>query len=375
MTEPVQQGIRRYVQRMAPVLQFVLAKDGGILEANRFAAEVTGRQLTGSLFQELVVDFQQSFDLGRFMAADREEVLLNITTHTGLPQSFYFHFEPLGENCLVLGRLDVEELESMRSEILFLNQDLNNLTRQLQKKNSQLRRLNKEKNQFFGMAAHDLRHPLGVIRMYNEFLVDEIRDELTGEHRDFLDYIGEAGRLMESILDDFLDLAVFETGHLELDRQKVSIGPWLSRIVRTSEVLAARRQITVMAEIPEKTPVILFDRAKMEQVMNNLISNAIKYSPEGEQVEITLLAAAEEVTIRVVDHGAGIAEEDLGRLFIPFQRIGKRKRGADKSSGLGLAIVKKIVDAHGGGIQVGSRPGQGSTFSITLPLRENPDET
>ena len=130
--------VHYYFQKKAPLLFFVLSTDGKIVEANQYASALAGRQLNGKKIQELVVDFTGKFDLTALITDHSKEHLLNIETASGLPQSFYFSFRIVNEHILAFGRLDADEIENMREELLSLNQELNNLMRQLHKKNAQL---------------------------------------------------------------------------------------------------------------------------------------------------------------------------------------------------------------------------------------------
>ncbi len=156
-----------------------------IVEANRYARSVTAIDPVGKNIRDVTVDFIGRFDLARLARDSSKEHLINISGASGLPQSFYFTFKKTTEYILAFGRLDVEELESMRKEVLALNRELNNLTRELHKKNAELKRLNEEKNRFLGMAAHDLRKPIGLATIYSGFLVEEASGVLNPEHTGF----------------------------------------------------------------------------------------------------------------------------------------------------------------------------------------------
>lgn len=361
-----------YVHSDAALLVIEMTPQGIITKANTYAERVVGEPLTGRSFAGILIDFQGSFDLDACLENPSSPHLLNITSHGGLPQTFYFKFVQHDAQILALGQLDVDELDHLRHSLLSLNSELNDLTRQLEKRNVQLQQLDALKNQFFGMAAHDLRHPVGVIRMYGEFLADEAAQDLSSEHREFLHIIQTSGNLMEAILNDFIDIAVFESGKLTLNRKRVNLPEWLRRIVDYSAVLAAPKKIEIRMPSPPALPLLRIDAAKMEQVMNNLISNAIKFSQAGDTIWVKLderqVDAGADVVLSVQDQGPGIDQGDLKRLFEPFERVRSGHRPVEKSSGLGLAIVQKIVAAHEGRVWVESEVGRGSTFFVALPL-------
>ncbi len=363
--------LTKYTMTECNLIVVVLDGNAIVVEANAYAKKLLKTDPVNRPFKEIIVDFHGTFSIHELMDKGDWPVLLNITGKSDLPQSFYFHFHAHRDHTIAVGQTDAEELEALRGSLLNLNNELGNLTRQLQKKNVQLEQLDAQKNQFFGMAAHDLRHPIGVIKMYSEFIADEAADRLGEEHIEFLGYIRQSGELLEQILDDFLDISVFESGRLSLDHEVVDIISWLSGIVAYNQTLATRKNITVCFSAPdqrnEETAQRSLDRSKMGQVVNNLISNALKYCDPGATVEVRLLLEPEETMIQVQDNGPGIAETDLHRLFLPFERLKDRKQTTEKSSGLGLAIVKKIAEAHGGRVWVESETDIGSTFSVAWP--------
>lgn len=361
----------KYMMTEANLMVMALSRSGIVVEANTYAKRFLDADPVDRAFSELIVDFHGTFAIEDLVDQANLPVLLNITGKTGLPQSFYFHFYVHGDDLIAIGQTDVDELETMRESLMKLNNELGNLTRQLQKKNVQLEQLDAQKNQFFGMAAHDLRHPIGVIKMYSEFIADEAGDRLDKEHMEFLDYIRQSGELLEHILDDFLDISVFESGRLSLDCEVFNVSSWLSDLVEYNRALAVRKSITIGYTAPEGSNQAsaqrAFDQSKMGQVVNNLISNALKYGEPGSTVNIRLLLEPAETRIQVQDQGPGITPEDMQRLFMPFERLKGPRRATEKSSGLGLAIVKKIVEAHGGKVWVESQVGVGSTFSVAWP--------
>lgn len=366
--------LTQYIMTEANLILVALDRNGIVLEANAFTKALLNEDPVNRPFRDIIVDFHGTFSIQEMVGNDNWPVLLNITGKSDLPQSFYFHFYAQGDHTIAIGQTDADELEAMRGSLLNLNNELGNLTRQLQKKNVQLEQLDAQKNQFFGMAAHDLRHPIGVIKMYSEFIADEAADRLDEEHLEFLSYVRQSGELLEHILDDFLDISVFESGRLNLEREVVDIAAWLSSIVEYNETLATRKDITVVYSPPDprnkEVTRRTVDRSKMGQVVNNLISNALKYCRPGDKVEVRLQLEPEETVIQVQDNGPGIDEKDQDRLFLPFERLKGRNRTSEKSSGLGLAIVKKIIEAHGGRVWVESQVDIGSTFSVAWPDAE-----
>lgn len=248
-----------------------------------------------------------------------------------------------------------------------VNNDLANLQREMIKKNVELERLNEQKNRILGVAAHDLRTPLGVILTYSEFLETEASDVLNAEQRQFVAIIKETSEFMLHMVTDLLDITAIEAGHVNLDPQPTDLGPLVLRNVTLNRTLAARKEIEVELDPVPALPPIALDPGKIEQVLNNLIGNAVKFSRRGSRVRVNLTFSTDVVTIAVADQGPGIPASDLPRLFKPFGRASVRSTEGEQSTGLGLAIVRNIVEGHGGRIWVASEVGKGSTFSFTLP--------
>ena len=364
------QATWEYVNEQSQILFFVLASDGRILETNRFAESMTGCRPGQKKFQDLVLDFHDSFSLDHLTKEPAIEHLLNIKMGSRLPQSFYFRFMTTAPFILAFGRLDAEELESMRKEMLNMNQELNNMTRTLQKKNTQLRQLNQEKNQFLGMAAHDLRKPIGLILTYSEFLMEEISVSMNTEQRDFLTTIQNSSLFMKKLVDDFLDVAAIEAGVFDLDLEPVDVISLLEKSLKPNRLQAAKKGIELQIIAPNACPQVPLDASKIEQALTNLVSNAIEHSEPGSTVTITLIYDSGYLVFEVRDQGSGIIPEDMDKLFKPFKKTKAEKTSGEKSTGLGLVIARKIIMAHRGEIQVHSQPGLGTTIRFTLPLKD-----
>jgi signal transduction histidine kinase len=247
-----------------------------------------------------------------------------------------------------------------------LNNELTNLQRELAGRNAELARLNEQKNRFLGMAAHDLRSPLGVILTYASFL-EEDATELRPEHREFLRIIRRSSEFVSQMLTDLLDMSAIESGQLQLNSQSVDVGSLVAHSVAVNRALAAPKQIeVVLAPVPPLPPIAI-DPGKIEQVLNNLISNAVKFSHSGSRVTVRVSRGEDIVTVSVEDAGQGIPQADLSKLFKPFSTTSVRATAGEQSVGLGLAIVQRIVEVHGGRTWVESEVARGSVFHFTLP--------
>ena len=253
------------------------------------------------------------------------------------------------------------------NELTRLNNELANAQRDLVKQNFELERLNRLKTQFLGMAAHDLRTPIGHIISYSDFLREELATLLTEEQFEFLSIIQSSSEFMLHLIDDFLDVSSIESGNLRLDRRPSEPRKLLEHNVLLNAVLAQKKNIQVSIQIEGALPRLSLDEGKIGQVLNNLISNAVKFSQSGTAVTVHAMAEGGGVKIAVRDQGPGIPEGELGKLFQLFGKTSVRSTAGESSTGLGLAIVRKIVEGHGGHIWVESEVGVGSAFLFTLP--------
>lgn len=186
------------------------------------------------------------------------------------------------------------------------------------------------------------------------------------DQKEFLQIIHSTSEEMLTLVNDLLDVSVIESGKLELQCQKGSINSLIEDRIKINKVIAKKQNITLhsdLAEIPES----MFDPNRITQVMDNLISNAIKFSPHDLNIYVTSKMHNNMVRVSVKDEGPGISKEDQSRLFGEFQRLAAQPTDGEKSTGIGLSIVKKIVEVHGGTISVFSKLGEGATFSFELP--------
>jgi signal transduction histidine kinase len=252
-------------------------------------------------------------------------------------------------------------------ELSRLNNELVDLQREMSKKNVELANLNKIKNQFIGMAAHDLRNPLGVIINYCEFLENDF-GKLNKDQAEFISQIKSSSAFMLNLVTDLLDVSSIESGSITLKLEKHDLTALVENIVQSNKYMAGKKNIILKISRDEQPIIFVFDKSKIHQLITNLITNAIKFSYPGSEVCVEVFIKNGEAEINVKDNGQGIQQEDLKLLFKPFQKTSVKATAGEKSSGLGLYIVKRITDAHSGRIDVDSVFGKGSTFSVKLPM-------
>lgn len=252
------------------------------------------------------------------------------------------------------------------------NRELNLIYQELREKNEHLSKLNEEKNNLLGMAAHDLRNPLGVILGYTNLLIEQLTDKLDAKSLTKLNHIKNSSSHMLSIINDLLDISAIESGKVKLNLAKEDIVSLVKNTVELNQELAENKNIQLIFSLPETNFSVVCDKDKIEQVITNLLTNAIKYSNPNTIVQVSVNTSNEEsvpgVLIKVKDQGQGIPPSEESRLFQTFSKTSIKSTSGEKSTGLGLAIAKKIVDAHQGKIWVESKSGAGSSFYVFLPF-------
>ncbi|MBN1386235.1 HAMP domain-containing histidine kinase [Candidatus Woesearchaeota archaeon] len=239
------------------------------------------------------------------------------------------------------------------------------------KQKEKLDELNKLKNKFLGIAAHDLRNPMGIIKMYSAILLSKDIKSLTEEQRRFIKTIDEQSNFTLRLVDDLLDYSKIEAGKIDLQLAEQDYAEMLTGIVSLNKTFAGIKKIELNLDIKDKLPHIMIDKSKINQVLNNLVMNAINYSNENTKIIIVVEKQKNSVLTNVIDQGAGIHKKDLKTIFEEFVSGKNQTRTIEKSTGLGLAIAKKIIESHNGKIGVKSSPGKGSTFYFTLPIKEH----
>lgn len=244
---------------------------------------------------------------------------------------------------------------------------LNKIHEELEKNNRTLRKLNEQKNQFLGMAAHDLRNPLTVISGFASYLLNMSKENFDENRtKQMMKHILDSSNFMLKIIDDLLDISVIESGTLSLNLASTDLEELIQKNMILFESLAQKKNIKVVFNsVP--TPKVNCDSNKILQVINNLFTNATKFSKPNDVITITKTPLDKEVIISIKDLGVGMSEEMLKNLFQPFTKAKTLGTAGEKGSGLGLAIVHKIVTEHGGKIWVESETNKGTTFYIALP--------
>ncbi|WP_461611380.1 ATP-binding protein [Cytobacillus kochii] len=228
------------------------------------------------------------------------------------------------------------------------------------------RQLDKLRKDFIANVSHELRTPIALMQGYSEAIVDDIAGT-EDEKKEMAKVIYDESLRMSRLVNELLDIARMEAGHIQLIREAVEVKSFILKVTRKFQRLAAEKKIILAESLEDKGVWASFDPDRMEQVLTNLIDNAIRHTPESGQVTIVQRSNEKGLMIEVVDSGSGIPEEDLPFVFERFYKADKARTRGRSGTGLGLAIAKNIVDTHKGQITVQSKIGHGTTFSIFLP--------
>jgi signal transduction histidine kinase/CheY-like chemotaxis protein len=249
-------------------------------------------------------------------------------------------------------------------------QELTNANRRLAAQWARLRQANSFKSEILGTVAHDLKNPLGVILGRTEILKEMIAGAgaLDENVKVQIAYIRDAANRLTEMVDDLVADAMADALDITVRREPVDITVLVQEVAEANRPLAARKQQTITVAAPANH-IAMCDADRVREAIDNLVSNAVKYSPIGGAIDLLVGEEDGGILVQVSDQGAGLSPEDISRLFGRFQRLSAKPTAGESSTGLGLSIVKRIVDLHGGRIAVESAgPGQGATFKMTLPV-------
>jgi signal transduction histidine kinase len=261
---------------------------------------------------------------------------------------------------LIVTPIERPELRA-RMEILLRARSL---SMALQQRAEEAEQAARTRDEVLALVAHDLRNPLNLVLTSGMFLLDTVEGLEPGAEEQ-LRMIQRAAGQMNRLIADLLEVAGMEAGNFSVEPAAEDVDPLLRGVCRAMEHAASAKRIELVCEIETAMPLVHADRDRIDQVLGNLIGNAVKFTPEGGQILVGAERDGARVRIRVADTGAGI---DAANLPHVFDRFWQAKRSRDSGAGLGLAIARGIVAAHGGEMWVESEPGSGSTFFFTLPI-------
>ena len=250
------------------------------------------------------------------------------------------------------------------------------LFREIENKSREIEAANRHKSEFLANMSHELRTPLTAIIGFSEVLSDKIFGELNGKQDEYIGDIVSSGRHLLSLINDILDLSKVEAGRMDLDVTKFDVPMAIENALILIRERATRHGVKLQHHIDEQLGEIVGDERKFKQILLNLLSNAVKFTPEGGRIDVDAACSKDSVEISVSDTGIGIAPGQQETIFEEFRQVGTDASRKREGTGLGLTLTKKFVELHGGTIRVESVLGKGSTFTFTLPLKqENVDVT
>jgi len=340
---------------------------GRIIEINRVRPSIMGRVYMESrtiVVQDAEAD-PELLEASPVVRATKSRSLIGVPVMS----------EGIVAGAIVLGRLDVRPFSDREIELVesFADQAaiaIRNvrLFSEIQDKSQQLEVASRHKSEFLANMSHELRTPLNAIIGFSEVLVQGLFGDVNEKQREYLQDVIGSGQHLLSLINDILDLSKIEAGRMELELSAFSFRSALQSGVTIVRERAARNGIALNVEVSDEVGQVEADERKVKQILYNLLSNAVKFTPDGGNVNVTVRRDNGDVRVDVRDNGIGIAESDQQRIFEEFQQVGRER--SREGTGLGLTLTKRFVELHGGRIWLESAPGQGSTFTFTLPLRQ-----
>lgn len=242
--------------------------------------------------------------------------------------------------------------------------------REIESLSQQLADASRHKSEFLAGMSHELRTPLNAILGFSELLLDGHSGPLTEKQQRQLTHIHTSGWHLLQLIGDVLDFSKVEAGKLDIELQPVNLSSLVSDVVAGTEPLAQKKGVGLSTQEESGLPPIFADPLRIRQVLLNVVSNAIKFTPEGGQVTIRLWQDGETLAVSVTDTGIGISPQEAGKLFREFTQLSRRNNQPREGTGLGLALAKRLVELHGGQIWAESEgEGLGSTFHIRFPVQ------
>ncbi|HVT44845.1 MAG TPA: ATP-binding protein [Thermoanaerobaculia bacterium] len=262
-----------------------------------------------------------------------------------------------------------------------LEQRVMDRTNELRETNLRLMAADRSKNQFLANMSHELRTPLNSIIGFSSVLLEYAQGLLSPRHYKFLENIRTAGNHLLELINDILDLSKIEAGRMELRPDHFDLRDTIAAVERVMKGFASEANVRIMASIGDDVPKVHLDEGRLKQILFNLLSNAVKFSPAGGPVQLAVSFAGAErsplgcgsVKIEVEDQGVGMAEEELERIFEEFYQAEGGRRARRGGTGLGLSLTRNFIELHHGTIDVRSAPGQGTVFTMYLPVDSRTD--
>ncbi len=291
-------------------------------------------------------------------------------------------YNPEDMRLTVQRALEAFELEEVNDRLLQelknMNADLESTvaqqTQELRSKHDALVTINRDKDEFLGIVAHDLKNPLFAIKSFADLIVSDFNDQPHDRIPEYAGVIAKSSERMFKLIEDLLDVNAIESGSLNLGYERITLEPIIDNVLQDFSTLAAAKGISLVFDRCSEHYAINADIGLVRQVIENVISNAVKYSPHHTTVNIHNQVVDRRVVFEVADAGPGFSDEDRKRLFEKFARLSAEPTGGESSNGLGLYIVRKLVDMLGGAVTCRDGDSGGTVFEVTWPLSDEKDE-
>jgi PAS domain S-box-containing protein len=349
----------------------IFVKDAKDLRFVRF--NLAGEDLLGFSRDELIgkndFDFFPADQAEQFISADRET--LRKGQLVDIPEE-NIQTKAKGARVLHTRKIPVLDASGEPSFLLGISEDITEAKKvqeALRQAQEEAEKASRAKSQFLANMSHELRTPLNAILGFSALLRDDATGRLDEATRlRFLNQIHSSGQHLLELINDVLDLSKVEAGQMDLLLQPVELGQLIDEVRATVEPLARTKSVALNIVLAPELRLVA-DPAKVRQMLLNLVSNAIKFTPSGGRIDIRRRRLEALIEISVTDTGIGIAEEDLGRLFTEFQQLDAGRGQRQEGTGLGLALTKRFAELHGGRVSVESKLGKGSTFTLHLPIQ------
>jgi PAS domain S-box-containing protein len=268
---------------------------------------------------------------------------------------------------------DISERKSVEDRLRALREqytaELTIKNEQLEARNLEVERANSQKTEFLASMSHELRTPLHTIIGFSELLTEQLEGPLTEKQHRFVGHILQDARHLLELINEILDISKIESGRLELKRESFDFSQIVEEVLGGIRHQAAAKNISVENKNSFRHSLHA-DRLRVKEILYNLLNNAVKFTPDGGRVWLECFGEGDILHIAVCDTGIGIPAKEHPSIFEKFYQVGDTTGGVREGTGLGLPITKHLVELHGGSISVESRPGAGSRFILTLPLRE-----
>jgi PAS domain S-box-containing protein len=236
----------------------------------------------------------------------------------------------------------------------------------LEEQNRELERANRLKSEFLASMSHELRTPLHTIIGFGDLLAEELKGALNADQKRFVTHIQHDSRHLLELINDILDLSKIEAGRLELHPELLRPADAVTQTITSLRPLANNKAISIVEDVDREVHITA-DPVRFKEIVSNLVSNAIKFTPEGGRIRVECHRRAHHAVFAVTDTGIGVPASEQQAIFDKFYQLGSTTRGVREGTGLGLAITKRLVEMHGGTISVESAPGQGSRFEFVIP--------